>query len=133
MPGVVWFEHPFRVSFLRVELSETKTQPCLSKTILSDYYLASACYFKKKIVAQPVCRLFFFSPLSRSGQAGLRVVTVTQDVEKVHDTITEVLDCLDKDKSCVDWAMSQLAEANAHYKPYVEFLTKFSEQDATQN
>ena len=88
MPGVVGFEHPFRVSSLRVELSETKTQPCRLKTIsrkllfllphaISKIYpcFSLDLVLLLKIVAQPGCRSFFFSPLSRPGQAGLRVVT----------------------------------------------------------
>ena len=62
----------------------------------------------------------------------VKTLEVTQDVEKVHDIIEDVIVKLHQDKSCVNWAINQLTQANTHYKPYVEFLTKFSEQDATQ-
>ena len=57
----------------------------------------------------------------------MKTLEVTQDVEKVHDIIEDVIVKLNQDKSYVDWAIDQLTEANTHYKPYVEFLTKFSE------
>jgi hypothetical protein len=62
----------------------------------------------------------------------VKTLEVTQDVERVHDIIEDVIAKLNQDKSCVDWATDQLTQANTQYKPYVEFLTKFSEQDATQ-
>ena len=62
----------------------------------------------------------------------VKTLEVTQDVEKVHDVIEDIIVKLNQDKSCVDWAIDQLTQANTLYKPYVEFLTKFSKQDVTR-
>ena len=80
--------HPFRVSSLRTELSETKTQPCRLKMVSMGLWMASACFQKKylwfrmvvisKLSPNPAVVCFSSPLLSRSGQAGLRVVTTTQ-------------------------------------------------------
>ena len=66
--STVSFENSFKeiIIWLPHAISKRKLYPCFSLDLIS----------KKKIVAQPGCCCFSSPPLSRLGQAGLRVATV---------------------------------------------------------
>ena len=103
MPGVVWFERPFRVSSLRAELSETKTQPyrfensfkkslfCFRMPFQKYIHVLAWIRFQKKNPCPiRLSFVFFFPPCARPGQAGLRVATVLVS-ERGQDLVTPKL------------------------------------------